>query len=227
MVLLIILWQMTGGGWKIPQADIERVVKQHIHCHYRGSLSDVNIEFRSVPGGLVARDRNYTVRVAALPAQAWSGAVSFPVEVVSRGRVDEKGMVSVRVRTFDTVLVAARQLGKHDNLAGADIRRERIETTELRGDPLTGHNALADLRTRRIVSAGSVLTKELVEQVPDVFQGSPVTLIVRGRNFRLTLDAVAREDGVKGGRVSVQRKGNNACVRATVLDQTTVEMVVQ
>jgi flagella basal body P-ring formation protein FlgA len=150
----------------------------------------------------------------------------LPVEVVVDGRQEYSCMVSVKVRVFDTVLVAGRQLGRHEHITSPDVRRVRIETTELRGIALRSEKELAGLRSTRIINAGSVLTEDIVESVPDVLRGSTVRLVVRGRNFRLSVEAVAKEDGMRGKEIIVQRIGSATRVHATVLDQRTVEMTV-
>jgi flagella basal body P-ring formation protein FlgA len=67
----------------------------------------------------------------------------------------------------------------------------------------------------------------MTSPIPDVLQGSTVTLVVRGRNFTFSLEAVAKGDGMKGEPVTVQRAGSLTRVHATVVDQRTVEMKVE
>lgn len=227
MALLIVLCELLGGACLVPRAEIEHAVEQYIQDRYRGSTSDVHVEFRSVPEGVAVRGRDFTLRVPESAIPTLSGNVSLPVEVFLQGRVDRQFIVSVKVRTFDTVLVAVRQLGRHENLTVQEARRLRMETTDLKGIPLMRNDQLAGLRTTRIINAGSVLTNDLAQPVPDVLQGSAVRIVVKGRNFKLSLDGVARGDGVIGQQVMVQRMGSTARVQATVLDSKTVEMQVQ
>lgn len=226
VVLLVLLCEVLGGACRVPRGGIERAVEHYIHERYKGSSAEVTIEFRSVPDDLVVRGKEFTLRVSEEAIPALSGHVSLPVEVLANGRVDRRFMVSVRVRTFDTVLVAARQLGRHEELTVADIRHERIETTIFAGAELIRDSRLVGLRTKRIINAGAVLTSGVTEPVPDVPQGTPVTLIVTGNHIRLSMEAVAKEDGMRGHRVAVQRVGSTARVEATVLDRKTVEMRV-
>ena len=223
----MVLCELLGGVRLVSQDEIEHAVERYIRERYRGSTSEVNVEFRSVPRDMAARGGRFTLRIPESTGMPLVGNFSVPVEVVSQGRVEHRCIVSVKVRTFDTVLVAARQLGRHENLKSSDVRREKLETTSLKSVPLREDRQLVGLRTTRIINAGCVLTGDLTQAVPDVLQGSPVTLLVKGRNFRLSLDAVAKEDGVRGRHVMVQRVGGTARLQATVLDPKTVEMRVQ
>ena len=226
VVLLLLLGEVLGGAFRVPRGGIERAVEHYIRERYKGSSAEVTVEFRSVPEDLVVRGTEFTLHVpeAAIPTPL--GHVSLPVEVLSHGQVDRTFMVSVRVRTFDTVLVAARQLGRHEDLTAQDVRHERMETTAFGRAELIRDFRLVGLRTKRIINAGAVLTSDVTEPVPDVPQGTPVTLIVTGNHIRLSMEAVAKEDGMRGHRVAVQRVGSTARVKATVLDRKTVEMRV-
>lgn len=227
MLLVTLLLVLLGTSSVVPRAAFERVVEQYIRTRLAKTPTDVAVEFRSVPDGLQVGRSDYALRVSESVATELRGNISLPVELVVAGHVEHQCIVSIKVRTFDSVFVAARQLGRHDVITPADIRRERIETTSLRGTLLLTLSDLVGLRTKRIVKAGSVLTDESTQTIPDVLQGAAVTLIVKGRNFCFSLDAVVKEDGMRGQQVTVQRTGSSARVQATVISQNSVEMRIQ
>jgi flagella basal body P-ring formation protein FlgA len=176
---------------------------------------------------LTIRGRNHDVRVSESVTEIRPGNFSLPIELLADGRVEQHCIVSVKVRTYDSVLVATRQLGRHENLTSEDVRKERVETTSLRGEALTRTDQLEGVRTSRILSSGTVLTSDLTEPVPLVVQGSQVVLIVQGQGVRFSTDAIARQDGRRGERIMVQRAGSSARLQAMVIDAKTVQMVIQ
>jgi flagella basal body P-ring formation protein FlgA len=214
------------GASIVPRAEFENVVERFILDRYMSTPTAATVEFRSVPDDISVRGHDYVLRVSESTAATLSGNVSLPVEVVADGRQEYVCMVSVRVRTFDTVLVAGRQLGKHQRIELSDVRRVRIETTGLRGMALRSEEALAGLRCARIITAGSVLTEDIVEPVPDVLQGSTVKLVVKGKNFTFSSNAIAGEDGMKGEQIIVRRVGSPGRLQARVVDRSTVEVPV-
>lgn len=210
----------------ISRSEIENVVEQFIRTRSVHSAMEMIVEFRSVPERMVVAGRGYGVRVSESAVRVRAGNFSLPVEVVVDGRVDQRCIVSVKVRTFDSVLVTSAQLGRHEVLTPDMVRRRRVETTSLNGVPLTELKQLDGIRSSRVLSQGTVLTSDLTEPVPAVAQGSPVTLIVQGTNVRFSMAAIARQDGRKGERVSVQRSGSSARLHAVVVDDTTVQMTI-
>jgi flagellar basal body P-ring formation protein FlgA len=228
MVLVtLLLVVLSGVSSVVPRSAFERVVEQYIRARLPKTATEVAVEFRNVPDGLQVEGYEYALRVSESTASELKGNISLPVEIVVAGRVEHQCIVSIKVRTFDSVLVAARQLGRHESITSGDIRPERVETTALKGVPLRSVADLVGLRTKRIVRAGSVLTNEITQTIPDVLQGSAVKLIVKGKNFCFSVDAVAKDDGVKGQLVTVQRAGSSARVQATVMNQNSVEMRIQ
>jgi flagella basal body P-ring formation protein FlgA len=227
MLLIMLAIVMLGGPSVVPRTAIERTVEEFVRSRVANPAEEMSIEFRSVPDSLVAQGSGYSLRIAESGTVALAGNASYTVEVVRNGTRENQCIVSIKVRTFDTVLVSTRQLGQHERITSQDVRRERIETTALRAVALTSVAELVGLRTKRILNAGSVLTGELTQAVPDIIRGASVTLIVKGKNFRFSVNAVAREDGMKGEQLTVQRTGSGARFQATVLDTRTVEMTIQ
>ena len=138
MMLFITLFLAAfGGPLVVTQADLEHTVELYVRARYANTAREMTVEFRSVPDGLAVSGSAYTLRVSALATPLPLGNVSFPVEVISDGHVVNQCIVSAKVRTFDSVLVTARQLGQHERITSEDVRREKIETTGLRGTALT------------------------------------------------------------------------------------------
>ena len=215
------------GETTITRSEIQSVAEQFIRSRILRSHAEMTVEFRSVPDQLTIRGDSHEVRVPESVTDIRAGNFSLPVELLADGRVGQHCIVSVKVRTYDSVLIATRQLGRHENLTSEDVRKERVETTSLRSEALTRTEQLEGVRTSRILSSGTVLTSDLTEPVPLVAQGSPVVLIVRGHSVMFSTDAIARQDGMKGDRIMVQRTGSSARLHAEVVDAGTVQMIIQ
>jgi flagella basal body P-ring formation protein FlgA len=101
-----------------------------------------------------------------------------------------------------------------------------METTLLQR-AVVGQEILGTLRTKRIVQLGSILFEDLFEPVPLVLQGDPVKVHVRSGHVRLSVDGVAREDGVQGEYIFVRVPGHGDRLRARVADARTVAVTLE
>jgi flagella basal body P-ring formation protein FlgA len=224
---LILMLLLPAGECLVPRSALETAVDGYLRSRVTAGLCETVIEFRSVPDALKASRPEYTIRVTETNHARIAGNLSVPVEVRVAGRTEVQAIVSVRVRTFDSVYVAARQIGRHELLDPSSIRRDRIETTDVKEAIVPSVTDLDGKRAKRIIKAGTILTGTLLQNVPDIRQGAMVTLLVKGKNFSFSTDAMAKQDGMKGDHVFVQRMGSGARVLATVLDANTVEMRIQ
>jgi flagella basal body P-ring formation protein FlgA len=160
-------------------------------------------------------------RVVALPPGALCGPVTVMVAPASGAAFP----VSCTVRTFGTVLVAVRRFDRHAAMEASGIVARTVETTRLPADRLADPAMLRGLRAKRILNPGSVLSASMCEPLPAVLQGDEVNLLARGKGVRLTVRAVARQDGLPGRTILVQPDGSHERVRSRVIDRCTVEAV--
>jgi flagella basal body P-ring formation protein FlgA len=180
------------------------------------------ILFRSVPDSVPVSASGYTLRVMPVGTRGTSGFCSFSVDVLHRNVVEVQLIVAAVVRTYDTLLVATRQLGRHEEISGADVWRARVETTTLTRPVVPSIDALAGTRTTRVVSEGAVLYADVVEPFPLVCQGDPVTVQVLSGRVTLSLQGIAQGDGWEGDRVQVRTPLARDRVEGRVVRERTV-----
>ncbi len=215
-----------------PAADstalIDAVV-QAVGARARTAAADsVVVDVLRVPG-LRERERRggapaVSYRVPSLPAGMPRGPLTVMVEEVVNGTVTARLPVSCLVRTFGTVLVAARNFDRHEPLGPEGLISQTVETTRLPVDRLADPSALAGMRTKRIINLGAVLCASLCEPLPAVRQGDEVTLIARRNGVKLTMQALAKQDGTPGTVILVQPSGTHDRLRARVIDARSVEL---
>lgn len=164
-------------------------------------------------------------RVASLPPGTLRGPLTVIVEAVSGTGAVSRFPVSCTVRTFGNVLVAVRRFDRHAAFDGEGLAVRRMETTRLPADVLADAAALSGLRAKRILNAGSLICAGMCEPLPAVYQGDEVTLVARSAGVRMTMQAVAKQDGLPGATILVQPAGSHGRLRSRVIDGHTVEVL--
>jgi flagella basal body P-ring formation protein FlgA len=185
---------------------------------------ETNIEFRSSISPVPVPPGQKKIMVGSGAVRPLRGNVSIPVDVMVADSVVRRLLVSVRLRGFGTVLMAARQLDRGVELTGEDVVQQRVELTTLPDDCLIDVSALKGLQTARIITAGSVLRECNFNPVPIIRQGDHVSLTVRSGRILLRSEAIARESGGKGSMISVQVAGRTERLRARIVAPGTVEL---
>jgi flagella basal body P-ring formation protein FlgA len=123
------------------------------------------------------------------------------------------------------IAIAARQIEQHGTLQIGDVLFQERETTSAGDELITRFDQTDGCRTRKIITPGSVLRKDVFEPMPAVRQNEMVMLVVRSGAVRLTAKAVAKADGVVGQTIQVQREGTHDRLYARVVSVGMVEAV--
>jgi flagellar basal body P-ring formation protein FlgA len=200
----------------VSSAQVRQVVQEYLEQKTSNLREEVEIVVRSVPDRITWRGEKLVLQVEENPAMRLRGPTTVVVNLMVDGQVQNRVVTSAVIRTFAEVLVAARRLGRHSVLGPDDVRQMRMETTFLQRAPMSSGDSLSGLRTKRIVTAGSLLYEDMLEPQPLVFVGDDVSITVSSGAVRLSTRAVAEEDGWKGDVITVRREGNRAAVKARV-----------
>jgi flagella basal body P-ring formation protein FlgA len=196
---------------------VETVISSHTSVVHE-------VEYRSVPRELVKLERDASVRIVDEPRSTYRGVVSVPVEVLSSTGVNRRYILGIRVRTFESVAVAAAMIDRHQELMPEQILMRNIETTQMNGALVTGLGS-TPMRSRQIISAGKVITGSMIEPLPIIVSGSPVTVRVKKENVTLSTAGTAKTDGWQGSVIPVEVRASNRKLQAKVVDAHYVEVI--
>lgn len=128
------------------------------------------------------------------------------------------------VRVFDQVLVAGRFLDRGTILTAADLRRERRDLSQLSGGYETADESLIGKQLRRALTAGAVISPQMVKIIPAIRQGAVVTIIIRRGGMEISSSGIALSDAGIGERVRVRNEASKRVVEGTVTGNQRVEV---
>jgi len=228
-VLLFLCARADGGtpaGTWIRAAELRESVRGALTAHLAGGDEEREIVFRAVPDSVAVPSADYALRIQLTEPGRLKGVVGIAVDVEAGGQSVRRIAMTVVIRTYAKVPVAARILPRHTSPVPDDVRLVRMETTLLQRT-VVEQEMLGTLRTKRIVQLGSILFEDLFEPVPLVLQGDPVKVHVRSGHVCLSVDGVAREDGVQGEYIFVRVPGHGDRLRARVADARTVAVTLE
>ena len=226
MLLCLLIVQGMLGHLTIQPAEFQSVVERYFSTHQTvvGHMR-TSLEFRSLPAPMTVPLADYRLSVDDVIAPTARGNMSVAVSVVAGGSLVKKVMVPFRLRTFGIIAIAARQLEQHAIVQQQDLLYQERETTTLPDGYVTDGASIEGKRTKKIITAGSVLRMDSMEQMPAVYQNADVLLIVRSGAVRVSSKATAKSDGVVGQLIQIQRQGSHERLYARVVGPGVVEAV--
>ena len=208
-------------------SQTRQAVSAYVERRFAGANREVVVELPALEKRLrrVARDAG---EVRVLPYQEIRrGGQVLKCGLFRNGQAVQSFNVRVRVRTFERVLVARRDLARHTVLQDSHVVLERRETTYLNAPPVVDAAGLFGRRTTRYIPAGEILTQKMLEPVPVVRKGHAVTVRFIKNGLEITLPGLAREDGRPGEEIRVKCPPTRRTFKAAVLDSVTVLVRLQ
>jgi flagella basal body P-ring formation protein FlgA len=143
------------------------------------------------------------VRLSTLVSQPGFGSLPVTVSLESSGREFKRGVVTVRLRPEQPVLVAARPIEAGTVIREEDLREEIVADARPVPGRIEQRSEAVGRRATRALRAGTVLRHDLVGEVPVVARGDTVTIRLERGPLRIEALGRAREDAAVGAPVRV------------------------
>ncbi|MHB9028885.1 MAG: flagellar basal body P-ring formation chaperone FlgA [Candidatus Latescibacterota bacterium] len=160
---------------------------------------------------------------AILTAKKIRGVMA-PVRVEFRngsGDLLKRANFVARVKTFDSVVVALRDIPKGDSLRTEDLAVKRMDVSGCK-DACDSPEELDGVCTRFPIKAGEVIQSGALRPVPLIRRGDRVAIRAVVGSVELASEGIARQDGGKGEAIRVYSETTRTSLVGRVLDSKTV-----
>ncbi|SHI51808.1 flagellar basal body P-ring formation chaperone FlgA [Propionispora hippei] len=151
---------------------------------------------------------------------------NFPTVVYAvvtlNGQAYTKVSLSLDVRLFQDVVVAARSLAANELIAPDSIKYERMDIGRLSQGYMTNLVDVAGMQARRTISPGTPLNKYMLAQPEVIKRGAMVSILVRMGDMEVMATGEAMQNGSVGDIIRVRNVNSKKVVTAQVLDGTSV-----
>jgi|WetSurMetagenome_2_1015567.scaffolds.fasta_scaffold123647_3 flagella basal body P-ring formation protein FlgA len=220
----MILLLSAPGTVSVPSESLAAAAIRCVQARLAPEHGEYEVAVRTMPDAIELEGSRWRLLPSVNGLLAEGGSVTVRVEAESdRGR-QRSAYVSLRIRRYSTVAVAVRSIERGGTNLGQAVRFERRETTGMREGAVGSDGELCGMRSRRLITEGTVLTPVMIEQVPMIRANAPVVLRVRTGSVVVSVQGVARGEGRRGERIAVSRPGARETVKGTVMDSTTVDV---
>lgn len=150
----------------------------------------------------------------------------FPqFELVVDGRPVGRHALPVHLEWFREVWVADGSLAAQAHLGSDVVRRQRTDALALTGTPWMADPSEEECSLVSPVAAGSVILERHVRRRPLIHRGETVAARLQDGSLNVEFQAVALEDGYRGGGLRVRSLLKPVEMRGKVLNETTVVVV--
>lgn len=177
-----------------------------------GSQSDI-----LVPAGKLELVAEQSSRAIA------PGRLQVCVNVLVDGALYVKKNVGLNLKASGSVLVASHTIKAKEPLSGANTR---VEMRDIASSSIGYLSALSDVEmiAGRSISAGTVITADMIAARPAVSKGDPVVVSVRATGVKVVVKGTASQDGMVGDNIRISVPTTKEQIGATVVQPGVVEV---
>ena len=147
-----------------------------------------------------------------------------PVKIYDSKNLPSGSLLTIRVKLYKNVLVASNEISRNENLSANlfDVKMEDVSMYE--GKTLNVDDNLTNFRSKVLVKAGTILSKDMIEPVPIINKGDKIILHTGGTGVDISIDVIARQDGCAGDVISVYANGSKL-YKAKIVDKNNLTLV--
>ncbi len=216
MIFITLLCSFCSAQNNI-EAVKERIANEARRQFSNAGIDSLVIEFRGVfPQKEIPPE-------AIFSHQFTKGNNSVAVEYADERGSAHRSVISLRLRTFQNVLLASERIAKHQTLSETKFRREMVETTLL-NNPLVFGCTMENFRSTRMITEGAMITQTHIQKIPPVLQNEKIKIMSRVANIQVSTFGRAISDGNFGEKIIVQPEGTHERILATVIAKGLAEV---
>jgi len=152
--------------------------------------------------------------------------LSTPVNmlVYVKGKLFRRTVCYYKVLVYEQVLLVTRDLGLEHPFTAADVRSEEREVEASSADYFHSADEVIGKVPARVLKAGQVLRRHMVQMPVAVEVGTPVDILVDVNGIQVKAEGVALQKGRIGAYIRVRNARSGKFLRAKVIDSHTVQI---
>ena len=209
---LIISFALLFGGNSF-QKRIDNYLKTHLaeFENYEFKIKSDTKKNGSLDNIKINKDKDVKIH----------GKYCYIPVIISKGNRTFSSLVTLELKLYDKVLVARRDLRRGENLSRSDFNLITKEISNFRSNLVNKTIPVEFFRVRRAIKNGEVLTANKIEGIPAIKKGDKIIANLVNGNILITLDAVAKQDGLIGEKIRIT--ADRKIYKAEVIDKFNVK----
>ncbi|MBK8945042.1 MAG: flagellar basal body P-ring formation protein FlgA [Ignavibacteriae bacterium] len=148
----------------------------------------------------------------------------IPVNIFNGKGEKKQGIVTIKIKLFQDVLVTSRYINKNEELSLNDFKIEEKEVSTLRAEPILDFKNINKYRARINISSESIIEKNMIEIIPDIKSGDNVNAIYNKGIIQISFNATARSEGIIGEIIKI-KTDDKKIFKAEILNNNTVKII--
>ncbi len=208
----------------VSSRRIRDAVEGHILANAPWDADQMKIRQIAYSQDVTVAQGQLSLRVQSPKHIDWLGSIPFTVLITVDGTIAKKVTVPATIEVWSDVVVLAKPLGKYQTIEAHHTRIEKMNLARVPSNAVLNIDQAIGSRTNRNIVANSILRNDQIELPPVVKRGDVVQVVAESKRMKISIQAMARENGAVGKVIRVQNLRSKKTIYAQVVDSQTVQV---
>jgi len=141
-----------------------------------------------------------------------------PIEIFDKNNSVSQTFLVVKLKLYKNVLLASQNINKSQDITSDMVMSKLKDISDLSNNLVEETKDISKYRSRVFIKEGTILTEELIEQIPIVKNGDKVILHAGRNGVDISMEVIARQEGCTGDIISVSNSSSKL-YKAKIVDK--------
>jgi flagella basal body P-ring formation protein FlgA len=216
--------KVTRNHATVSTERIKKAVVEFISSHMPWDSTQMKIRPIKYSQAHIVPPGSVELQVTAPKHTDWLGPVPFTVGIMVGGQSIKRITVPAYIEVQQSVVLAAKPLGRNQPIANSDIKIKKMNLTRVPANAVLSADQVIGQRANRSIAVNTILRMDQIDMPPLVRRGDLVQVLAESKVFKITTQAVAKENGAMGDRIRLMNLRSKKDLYGVVLDAQTVKV---
>ncbi len=191
---LLIILSLVFSGKNSFDEDLSNYIKKNLN----GKIEEYSYEVLQMP-------KSY-LKIELLNPSDFNingNMIYVPVKIYQKNSRVIESIISIKLKIFKNVLIAARDIKANEKLTDKDFVRKKIDVAGMNVPPITSSSKIEGMQSSEFIKSGEIINSLIIDPIPVVKAGFPVSVRYSNGNVMINFNAISRQDGITGETITV------------------------
>jgi len=217
---------VTTTSIKVSGKELAKTAQNYLMRHFAQTGWKIEAKACRTPSNLTLRAGKLELKPRISPDVKFSRRVPVEIDVYVDGERAKTVNVNVELSTTAKVVVAKNNIAAFKAIEKTQVKLAKKKIKGPVNNILTNIDSASGMRCKRLIRAGAILTKDMLEPIPTISRGDVIPIFVEFGSVIVKARGKALEDGRVGDNIKVVNVNSNKRLTGIVTDKKSVRIIL-
>jgi len=192
-----------------------KLILNYIKENIKWNNGDYSVIIMNKERTWYTRKKEASVTISGLSSQYPKGNIQLELKSV-QDEITLSIPVNCRINVTIPVVCAKKNIPRNQSITSDMVELAKKDITIYGFDPFTDITMVCDKISLHSISVGSIINNNSLKLLPDITKGTLVYINVKKKGIKISVPAIARENGKIGEQIWVENEASNKLIKVII-----------